>query len=151
MPWAQVFWQFFCQTLFQKEDVYSLAGDECMVSKAGKKTHGLDRFFSGLQPKVIPSLSFLVFSLVSVKQKHSFPVYLEQTIRSAEEKVACQAKKAAKKAKASQPKRKPGRPKDSKNTDKTAMVLNPELLRIQKMLKALLARMNGLLRPIYLA
>ena len=52
IPWAQVFWQFFCQNLFQKEDVYLLAGDECVVSIAGKKTYGLDHFFSGLQQKV---------------------------------------------------------------------------------------------------
>ena len=57
IPWAQVFWQFFCQNLFQKEDVYLLAGDECVVSKAGKKTYGLDHFFSGLQQKVLLNLS----------------------------------------------------------------------------------------------
>jgi len=49
IPWAQVFWQFFSQRLLQKEEVYILAGDESVVSKAGKKTYGLDRFFSGLQ------------------------------------------------------------------------------------------------------
>ena len=59
IPWAQVFWQFFCQCLFRKEEVYILAGDECVVSKAGKKTYGLDRFFSGLQQKVIPEPIFL--------------------------------------------------------------------------------------------
>jgi putative transposase len=93
IPWEQVFWQFFSQTLFQKDEVYLLAGDECVVSKAGKKTYGLDHFFSGLQQKVIPSLSFFVISLVSVKQRHSYPVYMEQTVRSPEEKAACKAKK----------------------------------------------------------
>jgi putative transposase len=51
LPWAQLFWQFFSQSLWQKEDVYILAGDECVVSKAGKKTYGLDRFFSGIQQR----------------------------------------------------------------------------------------------------
>lgn len=151
IPWAQVFWQFFCQTLFQKDDVYLLAGDECVVSKAGKKTYGLDHFFSGLQQKVIPSLSFFVISLVSVKQRHSYPLYMEQTVRSPEEKAACKAKKEAQKAKASGLKRKPGRPKGSKNKDKTEISLNPELERIQKMLEALLVRISSLLRPTYLA
>src|SRR3990172_3229039 len=86
IPWAQVYWQFFCQNLFQKEDVYLLAGDECVVSKAVKKTYGLDHFFSGLQQKVIPSLSFFVVSLVSVSQRRSYPVCVEQTVRSEEEK-----------------------------------------------------------------
>jgi putative transposase len=151
IPWAQVFWQFFSQHLLRKEEVYILAGDESVISKAGKKTYGLDHFFSGLQQKVIPSLSFFVLSLVSVKQRHSYPVYMEQTVRSVEEKTACKVKKEAKKAKAAGPKRKPGRPKGSKNKDKTTIVLTPELQRIQKMLETLLVRMSKLLRPTYLA
>jgi hypothetical protein len=151
IPWAQVFWQFFSQSLLQKESVYILAGDECVVSKAGKKTYGLDYFFSGLQQKVIPSLSFFVLSLVSVSQRRSYPLSMEQTIRSPEEKTASQAKKATQKAKTAGPKRKPGRPKGSKNKQKTEMSLNPELQRIQKMVKALLILIGGMLKPVYLA
>jgi hypothetical protein len=80
----------------QNDQVYILAGDECVVSKAGKKTYGLDYFFAGLQQKVIPSLSFFVLSLVSIEKHRSFPISVEQTIRSAEEKAASQAKKAVK-------------------------------------------------------
>jgi putative transposase len=151
IPWAQVLWQLFSQHLLRKEEVYILAGDESVVSKAGKKTYGLDRFFSGLQQKVIPSLSFFVVSLVSVKQRHSYPLCVEQTVRSAEEKAACKARKEAKKAKSDQPKRKQGRPKGSKNKDKSEVILNPELLRIQKMVKALLLQIISLLQPTYLA
>ena len=151
IPWAQVFWQFFSQHLFQKEEVYILAGDESVVSKAGKQTYGLDRFFSGLQQKAIPGLSFFVVSLISASQRRSYPVCLEQTVRSEEEKAACKAKKAAKKVKATEPKCKPGRPKGSKNKKKSEVILTPELQRIQKMVKALLLRINPLLRPVYLA
>jgi len=136
--WAQVFWQFFSQHLLCKEDDYILAGDESVIGKAGKKTYGLDQFFSGLQQKVIPSLSFFVVSLVSVKQRHSYPACLEQTIRSPEEKAASKVKKEAKKAKAVGPKRKRGRPKGSKNKAKSEMFLTPELQRNQKMVKELL-------------
>ena len=97
IPWAQVLWQFFCQTLFRKEETYLLAGDECVDSKAGKKAYGLDHFFSGPQQKVIPWLSFFVFSLVSVNQRHAYTVYMEQTVRSAEEKAACKVKRKPKK------------------------------------------------------
>jgi putative transposase len=151
IPWAEVFWQLFRHSLFQKDRVYILAGDECVVSKAGKKTYGLDYFFAGLQQKVIPSLSFFVLSLVSVEQHRSYPLSVEQTIRSAEEKAASQAKKVAKKAKATEPKRKPGRPKGSKNKPKGEVVLNPEFVRIQTMLKALLLLIRPLLQPVYLA
>jgi putative transposase len=151
IPWAQVLWEFFCQTLFRLGETYILAGDECVDSKAGKKTYGLDRFFSGLQQKVIPGLSFFVLSLVSVSQRHAYPVAMEQTVRSAEEKAACKVKKETKKVKTTGPKRKPGRPKGSKNKDKTTIALSPELQRIQKMLKSLLMRMISFLRPTYLA
>jgi len=151
IPWAQLFWQFFSLSLWRKEDVYLLAGDECVVSKAGKKTYGLDYFFSGLQQKVIPSLSFFILSLVSVQQHHSYPLSMEQIIHSPEEKAASQAKKAEKKSKAAEPKRKFGRPKGSKNKKKTEVNLNPELLRIQTMVKALLLLISSLLHPVYLA
>jgi putative transposase len=149
--WSDFLWQFFCQTLFRSGEIYILAGDECVDSKAGKKTYGLDRFFSGLQQKVVPGLSFFVLSQVSVNQRHSYPVYMEQTVCSAEEKAACKVKKETKKVKAAGPKRKPGKPKSSKNKDKTAaIVLTPELQCIQKMLEALLVQKSSFLRPTYL-
>lgn len=61
-----MFWQFFSQHLWRMEEIYILAGDETVDSKAGKKTYGLDRFFSGLQQKVIPGLSLFVVSPVSI-------------------------------------------------------------------------------------
>jgi len=75
---------------------------------------------------------------------------VEQTVRNEEEKAACKAKKEAKNVKSSEPKRKRGRPNGSKNKDNSEVVLNPELLRIQKMLGALLLRISALLHPVYL-
>src|SRR5712692_8102899 len=46
LPWAALFWIFFRTHLFQTDDVYLLAGDETVVTKAGKHTAGLDRFFA---------------------------------------------------------------------------------------------------------
>jgi putative transposase len=48
IPWAQILWAFFRGHLLDCQDTYLLAGDECVVTKAGKQTHGLDYFF--LQP-----------------------------------------------------------------------------------------------------
>ena len=76
---------------------------------------------------------------------------VEQTVRDEEEKAACKAKKEAKKVKSAEPKRKRGRPKGSKNKEKSEVMLNPELLRIQKMLKGLLLRIGALLHLVYLA
>jgi putative transposase len=48
IPWAMLFWVFFRQHVYCPGDVYLLVGDEVVVTKAGKITHGLDRFFSSL-------------------------------------------------------------------------------------------------------
>ena len=61
LPWGQIFWQFFYHHLWHPQEVYLLAGDESVVSKAGKKTFGLDRFFSSLLQRTVPSLSFFAF------------------------------------------------------------------------------------------
>jgi hypothetical protein len=75
---------------------------------------------------------------------------MEQTVRTAEEKAASQAKKQAKKAKAEGPKRKPGRPKGSRNKNKAEVMLNPELQRIQKMIQAFLNTIQGTIHLTYL-
>jgi hypothetical protein len=135
--------------LLDQQDCYLLAGDECVITKAGEKTHGLDCFFSGLLKKTVPGLSFFALSLISVQQRRSYPVRIEQTVRTAEEKAASRVKKRARKAKPEGPKRKPGRPKGSRNKNKAEVVLNPELQRIQKMLQAFLNTLQGMIHLTY--
>ena len=60
-------------------------------------------------------------------------------VKSAEEKAARKAKAEANKVKKTAEPKKPGRPKGSKNKGQPAVVLKPELLRIQKALHTLLA------------
>jgi IS4 transposase len=145
IPWATVFWHYFRHHLYRSEDVYLLAGDECVVTKSGKHTHGLDRFFSSLYGKVVPSLEFFTISLVSLSERRSYPIMVEQVVRTDEEKATA---KANRKAKRKQKKKgKPGRPKGSKNRDKTQVTLTPELTRIQKMVQKLL-RLIGSTFPL---
>ena len=150
IPWVQVFWNFFRVRLLDPQDTYLLAGDECVVTKAGDQTHGLDFFFSSLMQKAVPGLSFFTLALVSTKQRRSYPVQVEQMIRTATEKAASQAKKQAKKVKKDAPKKKRGRPKGSRNKDKATVELNPELQRIQKMLQSFLRTIQGTLPLTYL-
>lgn len=149
IPWLHVFVRFFRQHLFRTNQVYILAGDEVVVTKAGQQTFGLDRFFSGGLQKMVPGLSFFVLALVSPAEHRAFPVSVEQTVRSAEEKAAAQAKRQAKSLPHSQGK--PGRPKGSKNKTKAAVTLTPELQRIQAMIQALLPLLAGWLPLTYLA
>src|SRR5215210_2319594 len=51
LPWPQLCWLFVRQHVLHPDDVYILAGDEVVVTKAGQHTFGRDRFFSGLLQK----------------------------------------------------------------------------------------------------
>ncbi len=93
IPWGIVFWAFFRHHLFDSQDRYLLGGDECVVTKAGKKTYGLDRFFSSLYGKPVPGLSFFTLSFISTQKRRSYPMMVEQMVRSEAEKTATQAKK----------------------------------------------------------
>jgi hypothetical protein len=150
LPWAMLFWVFFRQHVHCPADVYFVAGDEVIVTKAGQHTHGLDRFFASLYGKPVPGLAFFTLSLVSVQKRRSFPLRIEQVVRSDAEKAARKAKAAAKKQKLSAAKRRPGRPKGSKNSPKAAAMLTPELGRITVMLTALLHLIATILSVTYL-
>jgi hypothetical protein len=150
LPWAMLFWVFFRQHIHRPDEIYLLAGDEVVVTKAGKHTYGLDRFFSSLYGKPIPGLAFFAFSLVSVQARRAFPVRVEQVVRSEAEKAASKAKAAAKQQKPSTPSRRPGRPKGSRNKPQVDVPLTPELSRITAMLDALLKLIAGVIPLTYL-
>jgi hypothetical protein len=116
LPWQAIHWLLFRLKLMKSDAEHIIAGDEVVASKAGQETYGLDRFFSGIQQRVIPGLSFFTFSLVNVCEEHSYPLQITQVVRSTEEKAASKAKAEAKQAaKKTTEKRNPGRPKGSKN------------------------------------
>ncbi|WP_232731791.1 transposase, partial [Kamptonema formosum] len=123
-----------------------------VVTKAGKKTYGLERFFSSLYGKSLTGLSFFTLSLVSVQEKRSFPIRVEQVIKSDRENLSqgsentesSPPKGQVKRPKASRsknqtvgtaldpiPKNRGGRPAGRKNQNKSAVPPNPELLQIQ--------------------
>jgi putative transposase len=143
IPWATLFWVFFRHHVSRSEDVSLLVGDEVVVTKAGKITHGLDRFFASLYGKAVPGWAFFTLSLVSVQARRSFPMRVEQVVRSDAEQAASKAKAAAKKAKSPCARRRPGRPKGSKNPPKADVTFTPELWRITGWLDALLTLIAG--------
>jgi putative transposase len=146
IPWTTVFWVFFRRHLFCPNDVYLLAGDEVVISKAGKKTYGLDRFFSSLISKPISGLSFFTLSLVSVQQRHSFPIQIEQVTKSDLEKISVSPSPEIK----PQEKRGRGRPKGSKNKNKKEVIFTSELLRIKKMINELFKLIANFIPLTYL-
>jgi putative transposase len=150
IPWTILFWVFFRQHVYCPADVYLAAGDEVIVTKAGKNTHGLDRFFASLYGKPVPGLAFFTVSLVSVQKRRAFPMRVEQVVRSDAEKAASKAKAAAKQPKAPHAKRRPGRPKGSTHSNKAPLTFTPELVRIKALLEALLRLITTVLSVTYL-
>ena len=166
IAWGQVHWLCFRHWFLNAADsaVYIFAGDETVVTKAGKKTFGLDKFFSSIFGKPVPGLSFFAWSLINVKQRHSFPLLIRQLFRSHKEKESAAAasssssykttgafgKAAKKRGKTNKKKRKgKGRPKGSKNTNKADVKLSAYLLEIQDMLKSLRQRIGNTLSLTY--
>ena len=90
-----------------------------VVTKSGKKTHGLDRFFSSWYGKAVPGLGFLRVSLMSVKRRTAYPVLREQH-GPAHRQAPAEGRK-----KPSAGKR--GRPTGSKNQHRREVTLSPYL------------------------
>lgn len=117
-----------------------IGGDETVTTKSGQKTYGLDRFFSSLYGKPVSGLSFFSLSLISVNERTSYPVMMEQRLSK---KNHSRAKRLSKKA----PKKR-GRPKGSQNKNRRKVELKPYLVHIQTMLQNLLA-LIGTVSVIY--
>ena len=72
-----------------KGSVYLLAGDEVVVSKSGKNTYGVDRFYSSIQNQVIKSVAFLELVLIDVETRKAYPLSTQQIVK---DKVNCEAR-----------------------------------------------------------
>jgi hypothetical protein len=133
IEWGALLWAVVCAHLLDGGHEYLLAADEVVVSKAGKKTHGLGRFYSSLAQRPIPAVSFLALSVVDVEQRRAYPLLLEQ-------------RSPVKQPTPSEPgeKRGRGRPKGSKNHAKAAPALSAELTQLSQMLRTTLQRIAPL-------
>lgn len=118
-----------------------LGGDDVVVTKAGKHTDGLDRFFSSLYGKAVPGLGFLSISLISVKRRTSYPVMLEQL----GQQHTATAPEGAKKPSSGQR----GRPKGSKNQHRRDVALRPYLRFVQETITRVLQVIGTSLRLVY--
>jgi putative transposase len=143
--WLQIQWILFTNQFHKADHEYIAAGDEVVFGKAGKETYGLGRFFSSLQNRVIPGLSFFVFSLIDVQERQSYPIQAVQIIKEPKQP------KKKEKEKSTQAKHRPvGRPKGSKNKKKEPPILSPECVRIQLILQAFLLVLKGISTVRYL-
>jgi putative transposase len=141
LSWGQVHWLVIRQHLLGDETHWLLAGDEVVVSKSGKKTQGLDRFFSSVVGKTIPGLCFLSLSLISVQRRRSYPLRLEPILKE----TAASCPKASKAGRGKDR----GRPKGSRNGNRREVSLSPYLQFVQDLLRQVLALVCQTLRVRY--
>lgn len=144
IPWCEALCQFFQSHLHKAEQEYLLVGDESVITKSGKVTHGLDRFFSSIYGRPVKGLAFFALSVVGIDDRKSYPLQVEQVVRSEAEKaeIADRKKRKAQK-KSSKKKGKSGRPKGRKNIDKREIVWTPELSRVARMATTLRAKIGS--------
>ena len=144
LPWQKLKVKFFERHLFNPDHEYILAGDETVVSKSGKQTFGIDRFYSSLRGQVIRSLGFLVFSIVNVVECQAYPLMCEQRIKEKPTKLAKAGKKKKRKGKR-------GRPTGSRNKDKKEFKPSAELKQLNEMLQILIVSLKRFVKIKYLA
>jgi putative transposase len=140
ISWLTLQWVLIRHHLLDEGDTILAAGDHVVVTKAGKKTYGLDRFFSSLSGQAVPGLCFLSVSLISVKRRTSSPALTEQIAK------APVAQKPPKKTSTGSR----GRPKGSKNRHRRQVDFSPSLRFIQGHLARLLQQLGTQLKVVYL-
>jgi len=132
IPWMEM--NLILITNFVNISELLLASDETIISKSGKKTEGLDFFFSSIYQKTIKSICFSGLSIIVPSKKKSYPLLMSQLIFTPEEKeVAKQKKEKKKKSKG----KKVGRPKGSKNTKSKVKPLAPTFRLLKEQLSKL--------------
>lgn len=155
--WTALHIEFVKSHLFKPNHEYILAGDATTVTKAGKETFGINRFFSGVLGIAVRGLEFFLISLIDVTERKSYPLGLKQTVREKGEKASGSKKRKKKRGKKksktvqkSSPKLQ-GRPAGVKNKDKMKLELSSELLRIHELLKSILGLLRIFVAVKYLA
>ena len=141
LNWCHLQWLLIRQHLLDADDVVVMSGDHVVVTKSGKTTYGLDRFFSSLYGKAVPGLCFLCLSLLSVKRRTSYPVVTEQVEKAGEAVPQAQAKKKTSGQR--------GRPKGSKNRNRREVEISPSLHFIQEQIKRLLQQIGDAFKVVY--
>ena len=141
IQWDALNWAIVKRSL-SSQGVILAAGDATTVTKSGKKTHGLGRFFSSIYSRAVPGIAFQTLSLIDVTTRFSWPLLIEQILpKPKQDKLTTSATKKVKRAK--------GRPKGAKNKNHRDVKLNAEMTQVKTLLMRLLKLTKGTLTVIY--
>jgi putative transposase len=142
IPWGALNWAVAKPFLKQSAGNIVIAGDATTVTKSGRKTFGLGRFFSSIYSRAVPGIAFQTLSLLNTKTRMSWPILIEQILpKPKQKKATCSKNKNKKRGK--------GRPKGSKNKNHRDVKLNAEMTQVQSMLKQLLTMIGNTLQTIH--
>jgi len=141
IPWELLNWAV-AKIHLAKCTVILIAGDATTVTKSGKETYGLGRFFSSIYSRAVPGIAFQCLSLIDVSQRTSWPIFMEQMHPKPKG-----AKTNQKTGKAN--KRGKGRPRGSKNKNRKEVTLNAEMTQVQSMLRKLIELIGDTVKPVY--
>jgi putative transposase len=145
LKWPSLRWQLVRQRVKAGRGVWLLLGDEVVVTKSGKATHGLGKFFSSAADRAVPGLCFLNLSLLEVASGTAYPLVTEQLVRG---EVQASSPKAAAKGKDGGPKGR-GRPKGGKDKNKKEAALSPFLVQMQGCIRLVLGLLGSDLSVAY--
>jgi hypothetical protein len=138
--WPSLHAAFVTTHLYEKSHTCMLAYDETTITKSGKKTYGIDQYYSGTHGHVVKGLAFGVLALVDVDDRKSRPVHLTQIVRShALNPVITTTKRPR------------GRPRGSRNKPHQDQPLSPESARIDTQITQFLHENNGEISLRYIA
>jgi putative transposase len=140
LKWDVLNWTLI-QLSLSAQSVILVAGDATTVTKSGKETYGLGRFFSSIYSRAVPGIAFQTLSLIDVDARSSWPLVMEQMLPKAKPK--------AEEAPVKKSKRGRGRPKGSKNKNHRDVPLNAEMTQVKAMLKKLLKLTGDSLQLVY--
>ena len=143
IPWGSVNWAVAKKSL-KEAAVIIIAGDVTTVTKSGKETFGLGKFFSSIYSRAVPGIAFQTLSLIDVEKRRSWPMLTEQVLPKPKQKKPVPSK-------GKKQKRGRGRPKGSKNKNSRDVVLNAEMMQLQAMLQKLLKLTEDTIQPTYFA
>jgi putative transposase len=142
IPWDSLNWMLAKASMVEAAGVILIAGDATTVTKSGKNTFGLGRFFSSIYSRAVPGIAFQTLSLLDVDKRKSWPMLVEQILPKPKQETPTAAKVEKKK-------RGRGRPKGSKNKKRRDVALNAEMTQVQAMLSKLLKLIGDTFQPVY--
>lgn len=147
VKWCRLNWQLVKHHIWDGATELVLAGDETVVTKAGKQTHGLDRFFSSIAKRAVPGLSFFAISVINPVMRISSVISMTQLTRMQSTNGKSRPKPKSPTKKKNYGKR--GRPKGSKNKNRRDVQLPDHLQHIQTLLLEVMSLLGSSVSVAY--